>query len=176
MSGFGAGFICVTLILCMVVPGLATVYTVGDSSGWTLGADYTTWASDKTFEVGDSLVFNYDSSHTVDEVSASDYKACTSANAITTDTSGKTTIDLKTAGTHYFICGVMSHCAGGMKLAVTVGTGSTTNPSKTPTTTTPSSQTPKVGTTPTVTRSDSITLSPLVALVITFVAFCLLSV
>jgi Plastocyanin-like domain len=30
-------------------------YTVGDSSGWTTGVDYTKWASDKKFQVGDNL-------------------------------------------------------------------------------------------------------------------------
>jgi hypothetical protein len=39
----------------MIVPSLATVYTVGDSSGWTIGTDYSTWTSGKTFAVGDSL-------------------------------------------------------------------------------------------------------------------------
>jgi hypothetical protein len=33
----------------------ATKYTVGDTSGWTTSGDYTTWASDKKFKVGDSL-------------------------------------------------------------------------------------------------------------------------
>uniref|UniRef100_A0A803MEC4 Phytocyanin domain-containing protein n=1 Tax=Chenopodium quinoa TaxID=63459 RepID=A0A803MEC4_CHEQI len=37
------------------VRSLATVYTVGDSSGWTIGVDYGTWAASKTFVVGDSL-------------------------------------------------------------------------------------------------------------------------
>lgn len=50
-----AGAVCVVLVFCMVVPSLATVYTVGESSGWTMGADYSTWTSGKTFAVGDSL-------------------------------------------------------------------------------------------------------------------------
>lgn len=33
----------------------AAKYTVGDTSGWTTGTDYTTWASDKKLKVGDSL-------------------------------------------------------------------------------------------------------------------------
>jgi hypothetical protein len=33
----------------------ATDYTVGDSSSWTTGVDYTKWASDKSFLVGDKL-------------------------------------------------------------------------------------------------------------------------
>lgn len=43
------------LFMCCVVPSLAKVYTVGDSSGWGLGVDYTTWASGITLNVGDSL-------------------------------------------------------------------------------------------------------------------------
>lgn len=43
------------LALNMALPTLAKVYTVGDTSGWAIGADYGTWTSDKTFAVGDSL-------------------------------------------------------------------------------------------------------------------------
>ncbi|XP_015072281.1 blue copper protein [Solanum pennellii] len=169
------------LFMCCVVPSLAKVYTVGDSSGWGLGVDYTTWASGTTLNVGDSLVFNYPSGHTVDEVSSSDYSSCTTGNSITSDSSGATTIPLKTAGTHYFICGVTGHCSGGMKLAVTVaaaggsggGGGGATTPSTgttTPTTgtTTPTTGTtaPKTETTTTAHPSASVTLSPFIPLLI----------
>ena len=43
------------LAINMALPTLATVYTVGDTSGWAIGGDYSTWASDKAFGVGDSL-------------------------------------------------------------------------------------------------------------------------
>jgi len=43
------------LVINVALPTLATVHTVGDKSGWTIGSDYSTWASDKTFSVGDSL-------------------------------------------------------------------------------------------------------------------------
>lgn len=33
----------------------ATDYTVGDTSGWTAGVDYTKWASAQNFQVGDNL-------------------------------------------------------------------------------------------------------------------------
>lgn len=68
-------------------------------------------------------MFKYGSGHTVDEVTSSDYGSCTIGNSITTDNTGSTTIPLKTAGKHYFICGVIGHCSGGMKLAVTVAAG-----------------------------------------------------
>ena len=58
--------------------------------------------------------------HTVDEVSAADYASCSSSNALSSDSAGSTTVTLKTAGKHYFICGVgvAGHCSSGMKLAV----------------------------------------------------------
>ncbi|XP_047163503.1 blue copper protein-like [Vigna umbellata] len=117
------------IAITMVLPTLATVHTVGDSSGWAIGSDYSSWTSDKAFAVGDSLVFNYGAGHTVDEVKESDYKSCSAGNSISTDSSGATTIALKTAGTHYFICSVPGHCSGGMKLAVTVKAGKDTTPS-----------------------------------------------
>ncbi|KAL6527281.1 hypothetical protein OROGR_016371 [Orobanche gracilis] len=138
------------LLICRGVP--AEVYTVGDSSGWAMGADYSTWPTDKTFTVGDTLAFNYAPGHTVDEVSAKDYKSCTTGNSITTDSSGATSIALKTSGTHYFICGVPGHCSGGMKLAVTVAaaasgaggvpssTGAATSPPSTTTSMAPPSR------------------------------------
>lgn len=150
----------IIFISCASVPCFATVYTVGDSAGWALGVDYDTWASSKTFAVGDSLSklynqlfhiilnnkyhkiyikkkwkksyiiiiygiflfveFNYPSGHSVDEVSGSDYTTCTVGNAITSDNTGSTTVTLKAAGTHYFVCGVIGHCGGGMKLSVKV--------------------------------------------------------
>jgi hypothetical protein len=54
--GSNAWIVCaLVLLLCMIVPSLATVHTIGDSGGWTLGVDYSTWTSGKTFVVGDSL-------------------------------------------------------------------------------------------------------------------------
>ncbi|PSS31613.1 Blue copper protein [Actinidia chinensis var. chinensis] len=182
MACCGAGVVCLVLILCCAVQSLAKDYTVGESSGWAIGMDYSTWTSGKTFTVGDTLVFNYISGHSVDQVSASDYSTCTVGNAIKTDSSGATNFPLKTAGTYYFICGVPGHCGSGMKVAVTVaaaaGGATPTTPSGTPpstTTTTTSPATPT--TTPTTTprtytdSSSSGTLSPFVAMMISLVAF-----
>ncbi|KAI7742790.1 hypothetical protein M8C21_026415 [Ambrosia artemisiifolia] len=114
----------IELVLLVVVTCgiscLAEVYTVGDKAGWSLSVDYSTWATGKTFKVGDSLVFNYGSSHTVAEVSSDDYDKCNVANTITSYTSSPTTIALNKTGTHYFVCGVMGHCSGGMKVSVPV--------------------------------------------------------
>jgi len=34
---------------------MATDYVVGDDKGWTLDFNYTVWAQDKVFRVGDNL-------------------------------------------------------------------------------------------------------------------------
>ncbi|XP_042432359.1 blue copper protein-like [Zingiber officinale] len=144
--------LCVILFFSGTVLSVtATDYTVGDSSGWANGVDYLTWTSGKTFTVGDTLVFNYGSGmHTVDRVSSSDYSACSSGNALSTDNSGQTTVPLSSAGDYYFICGVAGHCANGMKLTVAVASPSSTTtspPTGTTTTPTPTINTP-TGTTP----------------------------
>lgn len=44
------------MILCSRIGGVtAAVYTVGESSGWSTGGDYSSWATDKKFTVGDTL-------------------------------------------------------------------------------------------------------------------------
>jgi hypothetical protein len=161
ISSLALGFL---LLISCVSWSSATDFTVGDSSGWATGVDYTTWASGKSFQAGDTLTFNYGSgAHTVDEVSSSDYSSCSSSNALSTDSSGTTTITLKTTGTHYFICGIPGHCSGGMKLSVTVAAAaspstpsSPTTPSTTPGTTTPS--TPPTATTTPAEKSGSMSI------------------
>ncbi|KAH7655547.1 Cupredoxins domain-containing protein [Dioscorea alata] len=111
----------VLIMWSCVTWGSATVYTVGDSDGWNTGVDYSLWANDKTFVVGDSLEFNYASGlHNVDEVSSGDYQSCSTNNIINSDSSGHTRVYLSSSGRHHFICGVPGYCNQGMKLAVSV--------------------------------------------------------
>ncbi|CAM0912067.1 unnamed protein product [Alopecurus aequalis] len=134
------------LIALLVVVGCAaaasaTTYTVGDAQGWTVGPDYSTWATGKTFMAGDKLVFNYPSqAHTVTEVTKADYDACSSST--NGENSGTTTKTLE-AGDHYYICTIGTHCTNGMKLAITAAASSSGSPpaASTPPTT-PSSTTP----------------------------------
>nr|CAD1844955.1 unnamed protein product [Ananas comosus var. bracteatus] len=119
-----------SLFLVIVVVGLAqtsegTSYTVGGSAGWDLSADFGSWLQNKTFYVGDALVFQYSKYHTVNEVEKADYDACNATNALLTSSDGNTTVPLTAPGDRYFICGVITHCLGGMQLPVHV----TANPS-----------------------------------------------
>ncbi|OEL14873.1 hypothetical protein BAE44_0024107 [Dichanthelium oligosanthes] len=169
----------VLLLVACSSTAAATSYTVGDGSGWTTGVDYTSWAASKNFKVGDSLdwltslfdwlsttvVFNYAKGlHTVVEVSAAEYMACTAANPLGSDSSGATTVGLKTPGSHYFVCSITGHCGAGMKLAVTVG-GSSSPSSPTPTTprtspTTPTTTPYTTPTTPTTTTPYTTPMTP----------------
>ncbi|RWR89708.1 Plastocyanin-like protein [Cinnamomum micranthum f. kanehirae] len=130
------------LIFLLAVPACyATDYAVGGTTGWDTSGDYTTWASGKTFSVGDSLSFIYGSSHTVDEVNKADYDSCTATNAISSFNNGNTTITLSKTGPHYFICSTPNHCSQGMKLAVSVSAAASSPPAPTgslPPSTTPS--------------------------------------
>ncbi|KAJ3681801.1 hypothetical protein LUZ60_014374 [Juncus effusus] len=110
----------VVFFLALAIATEAKDYVVGDSQGWSTGVDYNTWASANTFNVGDSLVFQYGALHSVNEVSESDYSACSASNAINSYGNQNTKITLATPGTRYFICGASGHCSEGMKLAVTV--------------------------------------------------------
>lgn len=56
MASTAARIVGLVLVFGVVmIPSLAKDYTVGDTSGWATGVDYTTWISDKTLAVGDSL-------------------------------------------------------------------------------------------------------------------------
>lgn len=115
------------LLLLLISPAAyaQTSHKVGDNAGWDTTGKYDEWAKGQTFSVGDSLVFTYGFTHTVDEVSEGDYTNCNSGNPISSAASSPTTIPLSAAGTRYFICGTSNHCNQGMKLAVTVASGST---------------------------------------------------
>ncbi|OEL14441.1 hypothetical protein BAE44_0024541 [Dichanthelium oligosanthes] len=122
----------IVLLVVAVVPASAKDYTVGDSSGWKPGVDYTAWAKGKTFNVGDTLSFQYATPHSVLEVSEEDHSACLASNPLRSHQQDQsTTIPLTKPGTRYFICGAAGHCATGMKLAVTVSDGSSTAPAAT---------------------------------------------
>ncbi|WVZ95149.1 hypothetical protein U9M48_040949 [Paspalum notatum var. saurae] len=106
-------------------------YNVGAPAGsWDLATNYTLWASGITFRAGDQLVFKYPrGAHNVMEVSKAGYDACSTTAPLSTASTGDDTVPVPAAGvTRYFICGVPGHCAGGMKLAVTVAASNAAAP------------------------------------------------
>ncbi|CAI9105243.1 OLC1v1004126C1 [Oldenlandia corymbosa var. corymbosa] len=101
---------------------MANVYDVGGSDeGW--GPRVREWASSgRTFEVGDVLNFNYDSSEdSVLQVrSLQDYDLCFSLRPVATYKSGRDIITLSTPGDLYFISGNPQKCIAGEKIHVKV--------------------------------------------------------
>ncbi|KAL2234099.1 mavicyanin-like [Sesamum indicum] len=118
----------VLLLLISPAAYAATTHTVGGLRGWNTGVKYDDWASEQTFATGDSLLFIYDISHTVDEVTEADYQSCSSANPINSYPSSPTTVPLNATGTRYFICPRSNHCSQGMKLTVTVSADGSSPP------------------------------------------------
>ncbi|EOA29196.1 hypothetical protein CARUB_v10025469mg [Capsella rubella] len=111
----------ILVALCGVAIG-GTVHKVGDSNGWTMmGVDYEAWASSRTFQVGDSLVFNYNKDfHDVTEVTHNDFNLCDPSKPITRYETGSDTVTLTKPGLQHFICGFPSHCDLGQKLQIHV--------------------------------------------------------
>ncbi|KAK1306122.1 hypothetical protein QJS10_CPA10g00377 [Acorus calamus] len=115
----------VVLMVSAASVSAATTHDVGGNTGWTIPSDsktYTNWAAGQTFRVGDSLRFTFPTgSHNVMEVSKSDYDSCTTTAPIGgTKTTGPATLNLPTAGMHYYICGFPQHCSAGQKLSINV--------------------------------------------------------
>ncbi|WJX20062.1 hypothetical protein P8452_09663 [Trifolium repens] len=98
----------------------ATIYTVGDSSGWDISTNLDTWVADKKFEIGDALLFQYSSTFSVDEVTKQNFDTCNTTKVLANYGNGNTTVPLTRAGDRYFVCGNKLYCLGGMKLHVHV--------------------------------------------------------
>ncbi|KAE8736143.1 hypothetical protein F3Y22_tig00000136pilonHSYRG00003 [Hibiscus syriacus] len=137
--------LCFLSILCFSLTSHAATYVVGDTSGWDISTDIDSWASEKRFNVGDVLSFQYSSSHSVSEVAKESFETCNTTKSLRTYSNGNTTVTLSNAGTRYFVCGNKIHCLGGMKLQVNVEDDKKSSPVGSPgaqpgTTTQPSSK------------------------------------
>ncbi|KFK25134.1 hypothetical protein AALP_AA8G070400 [Arabis alpina] len=72
----------------------ATTYFVGDSSGWDISSDLDSWTLGKRFSVGDILMFQYSTTHSVYEVAKDKFQNCNVTDPISTFTNGNTTVAL----------------------------------------------------------------------------------
>ncbi|XP_058201130.1 uncharacterized protein LOC131315910 [Rhododendron vialii] len=127
-------------------PRAPVTYVVGDKLGWIVPPGgpiaYSTWAYDKTFYVGDTLVFNFENgTQDVAEVTKAAYDSCDTTNPTTVLTNSPVSITLTTAGDYFFTSTYSSHCYLGQKLAITV-VGTTSGPTSSPAPPPPSTPVP----------------------------------
>ncbi|BAT98643.1 hypothetical protein LR48_Vigan406s004100 [Vigna angularis] len=110
---------CALLLLISAV-ATATDHIVGANRGWNPGLNYTLWANNHTFYVGDLISFRYQKNqYNVFEVNQTGYDNCTTEGAVGNWSSGKDFIPLNKAKRYYFICG-NGQCFSGMKVSVIV--------------------------------------------------------
>ncbi|CAL5330507.1 unnamed protein product [Camellia sinensis] len=96
-------------------------FVVGDEGGWSYDVDYYAWLSNKTFYVGDVLVFNYSKDeHNVIIVNSTGYDQCIASPNLGELHSGHDRVTLESPpGNKYYIC--QWHCDySDQKLNVTV--------------------------------------------------------
>ncbi|KAL6516073.1 hypothetical protein OROGR_019378 [Orobanche gracilis] len=111
------------IITIIITCSRASVYQVGDDVGWAIigNMDYNEWASSKTFQVGDILVFKYDPGfHNVMRVSRSDFRSCNVTDPISIYATGNDSIVIPGPGHYYYICGFVGHCEAGQKVDLRV--------------------------------------------------------
>ncbi|KAA8530403.1 hypothetical protein F0562_005112 [Nyssa sinensis] len=115
-------FVLACAALVMIPQVSSTRFIVGAGMGWTTNVNYTIWAQDKNFYLGDWLFFVYDRNQmNVLEVNSTDYQNCNSDNPLHnwTTGAGRDVVPLNVTRHYYFISG-KGFCYGGMKLAVLV--------------------------------------------------------
>ncbi|KAJ9696198.1 hypothetical protein PVL29_008443 [Vitis rotundifolia] len=100
----------------------ATVYHVGDSTGWTIGkVNYTLWSQTKDFVVGDTIIFEYNKQyHNVLQVTHDNFKSCNTTAPIATLATGNDSITISNYGHYYYFCGIPGHCEAGQKVDIRV--------------------------------------------------------
>ncbi|KAL6182072.1 hypothetical protein ACLB2K_043495 [Fragaria x ananassa] len=148
-------------VLAIFVPlVLAKQYTVGDN-GWAYMIDYDAWTKGKQFAVGDTLLFKYaEGAHNVVEVKEDEYAQCKASPTAKELTSGQDVIKLDAPGKRYFICTIGKHCVNKQKIAITVGSSSSSSgPAAGPTASSPDASSPASSVTDSTTDASSPTES-----------------
>ncbi|KAL0425157.1 UNVERIFIED_CONTAM: Blue copper protein [Sesamum radiatum] len=108
------------VLLLLLSSAAATDHIVGANKGWNPGINYTLWANNQTFYVGDLISFRYQKTqYNVFRVNKTGYDNCTTEGASGNWSSGKDFILLDKAKRYYFICGT-GGCFNGMKVSVLV--------------------------------------------------------
>ncbi|CAH1421001.1 unnamed protein product [Lactuca virosa] len=110
---------CATLLV-MLPEVSAKRFIVGGNMGWTSNVNYTLWAGNQTFYLGDWLYFVYDrNQNDILEVNKTNYETCNAEHPVHNYTTGagRDVVALNVTHDRYFMSSKGS-CYGGMKLHV----------------------------------------------------------
>ncbi|KAI9115092.1 hypothetical protein K1719_014105 [Acacia pycnantha] len=123
MAERGVVVLFMVVAMAAVEVSYGAVYKVGDSAGWTTigNINYKKWSAIKNFQVGDTIIFEYNSQfHNVMRVTHEMYKSCNASSPLATFSTGNDTIVIQNHGHHFFFCGVPGHCQAGQKVDINV--------------------------------------------------------
>ncbi|CAN1841185.1 Lamin-like protein [Linum perenne] len=113
----------ILVALCILISSAVasgTDHIVGDNKGRNPGINYTPWANNQTFYVGDFILPRRRSTTYLDfRVNKSGYDNCTTEGAAGNWSGGKDFVLLDKAKRYYIICG-NGQCFKGMKVSVVV--------------------------------------------------------
>ncbi|KAM7267309.1 hypothetical protein ACFE04_009475 [Oxalis oulophora] len=121
-----ATFWCVVLISLFIgITGARDFVVGGKTNAWKIPTSESDslnkWAAALRFQVGDSLVWNYDSNKdSVLQVTKASYETCNTTDPLVLHKDGSTKVKLEKSGPYYFISGAKGHCEQGEKLVVVV--------------------------------------------------------
>ncbi|CAL0328918.1 unnamed protein product [Lupinus luteus] len=120
----GLGWLCVMLLVHQGAAGYE--FIVGGQKGWSVPSDtnfnpFNQRAEKTRFQIGDSIVFNYQSGQdSVLYVKSEDYASCNTASPYAKFSDGHTVIKLIHSGPHFFISGNKNNCLKNEKVTVIV--------------------------------------------------------
>ncbi|ESW32132.1 hypothetical protein PHAVU_002G295800 [Phaseolus vulgaris] len=110
--------------MLLVSVSCKNVYVVGDKLGWNIPSQtgfFDDWAKNKTFVVGDELLFQYHPGlNTVVMVDKEDYENCATMRIIRSFINGNSPVVLDKPGDNYFFSSIGKHCENGVKLHIVV--------------------------------------------------------
>ncbi|KAL8518213.1 hypothetical protein ACS0TY_009546 [Phlomoides rotata] len=93
-------------------------HIVGDSI-WSIPPTndfYTNWSSSYSFQIGDTLYFDFDSGlYNVIQVSRGEFDDCTGNQPYEAAMDGPAILPLSLKGVFYYVCNVSNYCALGLK-------------------------------------------------------------
>lgn len=112
-------------LMLMIHKSAAYDFIVGGQKGWSVPSDsnnpFNQWAEKSRFQVGDSLVFNYQSGKdSVLYVKSEDYASCNTGSPVAKFSDGHTVFKLNQSGPHFFISGNKDNCLKNEKVTVIV--------------------------------------------------------